>query len=297
MRLLTRLRDKIYGGAATLRVVKQTVAPNDTLLAGPYSGELGWELMEWSGYVRRLRDKYRRTIVISYAGHGCLYDGCEYYPHDLTLEASGYWYGSLSAKQIHAMVASYPRALGLRSYDWLHPTHLNNYAKFLLGPQLFWKPFERNRKHYPYDVAFHFRSIRRADQDEKNYPLEYARDLVQQCKSHGIQVCCIGHPLYALGLNNCDDLRSSNLRESCEVLKRIRLVVGGSSAPMHMASLCGLPIVVWWKATPFDTELRDRYLRLWNPHRASVFVVSDSNFQPSPEQVLGKILKALDSIS
>jgi hypothetical protein len=89
MSALRRLNHKIYSTAATLRVLKQTLVPNDTLLAGPYSGELGFELVESSGYVRRLNTKYRRTIVVSYAGHLCLYDQCEYYPHDLSLRNSG----------------------------------------------------------------------------------------------------------------------------------------------------------------------------------------------------------------
>src|SRR6266851_3120707 len=104
MRALSSLNYKIRAAAATSRVVKQTLAPNETLLAGPYSGELGFELMEWSGYVRRLSAKYRRTIVISYAGHACLYDRCDYYPHDQSLVDSGYWYGSLAAKQINALM-------------------------------------------------------------------------------------------------------------------------------------------------------------------------------------------------
>ena len=248
--------------------------------------------MEWSGYVRRLSAKYRRTIVVSYAGHDCLYDRCEYYPHDLSLKNSGYGFGSLEAKQISAMTASYAKALGLTSFDWLHPTHLNRYAKRILGPQLFWKPFELYRNEYRYDVAFHFRSIRRADLDEKNYPLDYARDLVNRCKAHGIRVCCIGHPQYAHSLDNCDDLRSSDLGQTREVLKGIRLVAGGSSAPMHLASLCGLPIVVWWKNSAFDPELRDKYLRLWNPHRAPVFIASESTFQPAPEDVFSQIIRA-----
>jgi len=295
MRALSRVNDKIYSTAATLRIAKQTLVPNDILLAGPYSGELGFELMEWSGYVRHLSAKYRRTIVVSYAGHGCLYDRCEYYPHDQSLENSGYGFGSLAPKQINAMMTSYVKALGLTSFDWLHPTHLNRYAKWILGPQLFWEPFQAHRDQHRYDVAFHFRSLRRADLDEKNYPLEWALDLVNRCKAHAIRVCCIGHPQYARSLDNCDDLRSTELRQTREVLKDIRIVAGGSSAPMHLASLCGLPIVVWWKNSAFDPHLRDKYLRLWNPHRAPVFVVSDSTFQPPPEQVFSQIMKALRS--
>ena len=295
IRELSRLDYKIYSTAATLHVVKQTLVPNDTLLAGPYTGELGFELMEWSGYVRRLSAKYRRTIVLSYAGNGCLYDRCEYYPHGLSLENSGYGYGSLEAKQIIAMKASYVKRLGLTTFDWLHPMHLNKYAKRILGPQLFWEPSQSHRNQRRYDVAFHFRSLRRADLDEKNYPFEWARDLVNRCKAHNIRACCIGHPQYARGLDNCDDLRSSDLGQTRDMLKGIKLVAGGSSAPMHLASLCGLPIVVWWKNSALDPHLRDKYLRLWNPHNTPAFVVSDSTFQPTPEQVFSQIIRALCS--
>jgi hypothetical protein len=290
----SRLTRKLRAAAATLRAVKRTLAPNDTLLAGPYSGELGWELMEWSGYVRRLSTQYKRAIVVSYAGHGCLYDRCEYYPHDLKLENSGYGYGLLSTSQIEAMMASYVTMLGLNSFDWLHPMHLNRYTKRIIGPQLFWERLESHRNEHQYDVAFHFRSLRRADRDGKNYRLEWARDLVNRCKAHEIRVCCIGHPQYARVLDNCDDLRSSDLEQTREVLKSVTIVAGGSSAPMHLASLCGLPIVTWWKAA-LDPDLRDRYLRLWNPHNAPVFVASDSTFQPSPEQVFSQIITALRS--
>jgi hypothetical protein len=203
--------------------------------------------MEWAGYVRQLSRKYNRTVVVSYAGHSCLYEGCEFYPHDLKLEASGYWYGSLTADKIRALAASYARGLKLTSFDWLHPTHLNRYTKSLIGAQLLWPPLERSRCEYRYEVAFHFRSLRREDLDEKNYPLEFAIDLVRRCSAQGMRVGCIGHPVYSLCPEGCDDLRSADLGDTRETLKTIRLVVGGSSAPMHLASLCGLPIVVWWK--------------------------------------------------
>jgi hypothetical protein len=293
MNALSRLTRKLYRTAATLHVIKQALAPNDILLAGPYAGELGFELMEWSGYVRRLSAKYRRTIVISYAGHSCLYDRCDYYPHYQSLANSGYWYGSLAAKQINALMAPYVKTLGLTSFDWLHPTHLNRYTKRILGPQLFWEPFQSHSDQHRYDVAFHFRSLRRADLDEKNYPFEWTRDLVNRCKAHKIRACCIGHPQYAHSPNNCDDLRSSDLGQTRELLKNIRIVAGGSSAPMHLASLCGLPIVVWWKNSALDPELRDKYLRFWNPHATPVFVVSDSTFQPPPDQVFSQIIEAL----
>jgi len=36
---------------------------NDCLIAGPFLGEFGWELMQWQGYIRQLSKFYKNTIV------------------------------------------------------------------------------------------------------------------------------------------------------------------------------------------------------------------------------------------
>src|SRR5437773_4979379 len=92
----------------------------------------------------------------------------------------------------------------------------------------------------------------------------------------GLRVCCIGHPEHSFALDGCDDLRSRDLSETRTALQSIKLLAGGSSAPMHLASLCGVPIVVW--RTVRDTEFCDRYLEFWNPHKTPVYIVSDSTF-------------------
>jgi ADP-heptose:LPS heptosyltransferase len=106
-------------------------------------------------------------------------------------------------------------------------------------------------------------------------------------------VCCIGHPKYSFGLDDCDDLRDSDLSHTRTALKSIKIVAGGSSAPMHLASLCGLPIVVWWKKALFPFDPRDKYICLWNPHKTPVFIASESTFQPAPEDVFSQIIRAL----
>jgi hypothetical protein len=239
MRTWTPLRETRRRISVTLHVLAQTLSRDDTLLAGPYCGELGWELMEWSGYVRRLSTRYHRTIVISYEGHSCLYDHCDYYSHDRMLQDSGYWYGSQPQPAIEAMVAHYRQRLGLTSFDWLHPTHLNRYTRQLLGPQVFWDPFDRDRTDCRYDVGFHFRSIHRADLDTKNYPPDYAADLVSRCQTAGMQVCCIGHPQYSLRPPNCDDLRSADLSMTRTALRTItRATSAASPSTWRAATQC-----------------------------------------------------------
>jgi hypothetical protein len=36
---------------------------SDYLIAGPFLGEFGWELMQWQGYIRQLSKFYKHTIV------------------------------------------------------------------------------------------------------------------------------------------------------------------------------------------------------------------------------------------
>jgi len=265
--------------------------PRNVLVAGPYVGELGWELMEWSGYVRKLSTTYRRTIAISYEGNAWLYEPCEYYAHSATLADSGYGYGSLPRAQINTILNNCATAFKIKSFDWFFPEHLNAISKQLIGGQLFWAPFEQKRRCI-YDVAFHFRNIRRSDLESKNYPIEFAYELIERCKNNGISVCCIGHRNYSLCPDNCTDFRTNELSETRAVLRSVMIVAGGSSGPMHLASLCGLAVVVWC------TEgIVDRYISTWNPHQSPVFVVSEKTFQPTPVEVFYKINEALKHVA
>ena len=37
---------------------------NNTLIAGPWIGEFGWELFAWHAYIRRLSRHFSKTIII-----------------------------------------------------------------------------------------------------------------------------------------------------------------------------------------------------------------------------------------
>ena len=65
-------------------------------------------------------------------------------------------------------------------------------------------------------------------------------------------------------------------------------VVGKNSGPMHLASLCGKPTIQWaedqWR---LDFSLR------WNPFRVPIYIVSNTESQPSPQLVYEAIDDAL----
>jgi len=67
----------------------------ETLLAGPWVGEFGWELCCWQGYIRKLSKKYTKTIVICREGHDFLYKDFadEIYNLDTPTSKANMWLG------------------------------------------------------------------------------------------------------------------------------------------------------------------------------------------------------------
>ena len=47
--------------------------PSDTLFAGPFLGEFGWELLCWQGFVRKVSRRYKTVIVYCPEGREALY--------------------------------------------------------------------------------------------------------------------------------------------------------------------------------------------------------------------------------
>lgn len=260
-----------------------------TLIAGPYAGEFGWELMEWQGWVRRLRKKYDHTVVISYAHREYLYEGCEFYAHDFELKNSGYAYGSLTKEKSVDIVEKRARKLGIKGYDWFAPHMLRRRVKIMIGRQDYIKFYEPPVNGRKYDIVFHFRDFQRDDGDFKNYPKRDADEIVQTCKDEGYAIACIGDTSLSYCPPAAHDMRSIELKETVRTISSSKLVVGGSSAPMHLASLCGIPIAVW--IGPRADVMR--YTDYWNPHKSKVFVVTDKTFQPDISEVLKVIRTAM----
>src|ERR1700761_1061440 len=84
------LADKIAGAMAALklRFFRQKI-----LVAGPFLGEFGHELMDWQAWVNTLAKQYREVHVITYPGRDFLYPGCKVHYHEVPLTQAGYRFG------------------------------------------------------------------------------------------------------------------------------------------------------------------------------------------------------------
>jgi len=270
-----------------------------TLIAGPWLNELGWELMVWQAAVRyqRISKKYDNVYVITFKNRECLYENCKVFSHDEQLINAGFGISKVSEKKIKFITQACVDHFAIKEIFDLFST--NTYCslpyrishKFRKGliHRKFYLPSEDNKR---FDISFHFRAFeRKGDTGIKSFSTEKADILVKLCKSQGLEVCCIGAPGYSYVANGAENRQSNDLAQTIATICASDLVVGGSSAPMHLSSLCGTPIVVWIGDPPGASRF---FSSIGNPFNSTVYLVTGETFNPSVEQILETINQALE---
>jgi hypothetical protein len=82
------------------------------------------------------------------------------------------------------------------------------------------------------------------------------------------------------------------------ILNSAVLCIGPSSGPMHLASLCGTPHLVWtdkkrWNLGFVKGTNRDRYERHWNPFNTKAIVVDEYGWNPPVGVILDETVNYL----
>ena len=285
------LRDKIIGALGALRL---RWFPRRVLVAGPYVGEFGHELMDWQAWVRAQTARYDEVHVITYPGRDYLYPGCRVHYHDVALETAGYKHGRFTPAQLEAMARKKAADLGLKNYDLLTALQLcTRYHQRYLLPAKFERLGLPPAAGEMRDVAFHFRQVNKAGPDQtRNYPREACDRLVEFCRAQGLNFFCIGHPRYAYCPPGVEDRRTEDLATSVAALRRTRLLAGELSGPMHLAQLAGTPILIW---APGQWRLDN--CERWNVFQVPTYIVSNETQPPEPEIVGQKIVAALADLA
>jgi hypothetical protein len=281
------LREKIQGALEGLRL---RFFPRPVLVAGPFLGEFGHELMEWQAWVRAQVPRHREVHVITYPGREALYPGCQVHTHDVPLEKAGYRFGRFRPEEIKARARAKAAELGLKNYDILTAQHLctRYHQRYILPAQfdlLRTPPLDGKYR----DIAFHFRWVKKEGPDQtRNYPQEMCDRLAALARERGHSLCCIGHPLYSYCPPGVEDLRSEDLAQSLAAISSARVVAGELSGPMHLAQLCAVPILIW-----ADGQWRIDTCRYWNVFKAPLFVVANDTHRPDPVRVADVLDEAL----
>ncbi len=259
---------------------------SSTLFAGPWLGEFGWELLNWQAFLRWLAPSYDKVIVSCRAGTEALYaDFAHEFRHHAVKGTS----------ETNTMLkVDTPDELA-RALSEIPPgaDHL---------PHVGWQPDAR-KVFVPYgtpdparstDVLFHPRG--RGFGTDRNWDTDKWSALLAGLAEAGVSVGCIGLSHATLDIpGDWPDYRDIPLRESMDVIASAKLVVGPSSGPMHLASLCRTPHLVWTDTKGYarGRTNRTKYERWWNPFDTPAYVVDHEGFDPRPETILEATLAAV----
>jgi hypothetical protein len=254
------------------------------LIAGPWVGEFGWELFGWQGVLRNLAPDYDKVIVYGKPGHAYLYEDFadEYINFIPRGKEPNMWMNGTTnfLPPFHSKKAL-----------WIKPqqfTFIEN------PPQQAFMRYGTQGVPKEIDIVYHARSLTKYGSgymtwDDKNW-----MELLNGFDRHTI--ACIGAEDGASYYSGAD-FRGANIKVTCDILSRTKVLVGPSSGPIHLGSLCETPHVVW----SGHYMNKDRYEAWWNPFNTKLrtIVPPDSpwenkvEWQPKPNQVAEKIEELL----
>lgn len=256
------------------------------LVAGPWAGEFGWEIMSWQGLLRKLSSNYDEVIVSAPAGHEPFYaDFCtKYLPHSIRGAADRWWMpGRLPecarlCEELRRMGGYYAKP------SHCYPMTKQKFIKF--GDAK--RAVECQNK---FDVVLHARGdmSRRA---AASWSLQNWNEVVCALINDGLRVAAIGTTAWLP--TGVYDRRNLPLSELMDLMAAATLVVGPSSGPMHLASLCGTPHIVWTDNRHHGAikgTNRARYEKIWNPLNTPVKVLDSEGWRPKAVTVLLAIEK------
>ena len=262
-----------------------------TLIAGPWVGEFGWELFAWHGYIRALSRKYDKTIIISRENSKALYD--DFATEFIAYNPSGgdpdaFFMHNVDVKKCFKEVLiknkiplNEDTTLLLSRRIGVPPhTHYEQgviFGKYLIKPEYICFGEEGQKQ---YDFVFHIRN--RSLRKEDNWNLENWFKLKELLGDK--KIACIGTKNNSGHVEGTEDLRDLDLKKVFDVLRNARCTFGSSSGPIHLASLCGCPHIVWG-----DRSLSQyRYEENWNPLRTRASFLSEFGWHPTAEYVYEK---------
>ncbi len=256
------------------------------LLAGPWVGEFGWELFGWQGYLRHLSKSYKEVHVISRPGHGRLYEDFaasfhEFDPQSWETAMQNCYNIKASPAELVNSIPHTDYFSGLFNINVQYDGHRAVDNSGMFGMQVFHK-YQKVGEAKPFDLLFHPRN--KPSDSLRNWSKDNWQKLVDLLKDR-YTIATIGNE-QAFALEGTTDLRAIPLAELIDHMCCAKLVVGPSSGPMHLASLCGTKHLVW------SSEVnRLRYKSWWNPFSTEVEFVSNGDFDlragwnPDPQAI------------
>ncbi|MCP3681772.1 MAG: glycosyltransferase family 9 protein [bacterium] len=260
------------------------------LLARTHGCEWGWLVATFIPYLRRISHKYDKIVIVCNEGEEYL---CEFATSFEYMDKKGRSSGWLFKDKAIGMPSKFKRMYP--GYKIVTPTKKNCTTK-----KREYVKYGTFYEYLRYDIVLHSRSEAKYGRGNRNWPVaRYSKLLKKLRLDRELSVCSIGTFAGSYHIPGTLDMRGADLEYLCNVMASSRVCVGCSSGPMHLAQLCGCRVVVWT-----DNEYqkwvggtnKDRYKRLWNPHKTKAKVIEDYGWQPPADVVAKAVNKMLRKV-
>jgi len=294
--LVSILKDKLKKNIKRYYIKKPILSlddfngKSDYLVAGPFLGEFGWELMQWQGYIRQLSKFYKHTIVYGRPSSS-------YFYKDFVTEFRALNNLSWDSDAYELKNFDYTEwSKQFSGYDILIADNRCKKLQSILQQDII--PFGVPKQKNKFDLVVHARNIPTFNSNEKkrsrNWPLTSWDNL---CKSlSSLKIASVGIKELSYAPKGTEDLRGIQTEELCSILASSKCCVGPSSGLIHLASLCKTPHIVWTSENNGSKRFGGvgyRYKRSWNPLSTKVKLINDEGDQPSYDYVKKEILNFL----
>jgi hypothetical protein len=254
--------------------------------AGPWVGEFGWELFNWQGYLRKLSKNYEKMIVACRTGNNFLYSD---FAETISIDNIGYNCDCAINLEFNPNTITLDNA----PHDRLIPP-----IRVIEIKEQEFIQFGNKNTNIVYDIVFHIRKTNKFNTGYRNWENKNWNKLISLLPD-GLKYACIG-TIEGAGdppSSIVDDCRGINLESLADMIASSRVVVGPSSGPIHFASLCGTPHVVWSN----HSKNRYRYTKEWNPLNTECRYIDmtegrtteDRDWDVDPKIVTEKIMELL----
>ena len=244
--------------------------PATNKVFGPFWGEFGWEIAQWAPYVNRHAGDTDRIMCMP--GHADLYGA------DVPISQSSPRPDGAVPDMMNCSMSKASMFINLKiKLRKGVPVIDAETLPIPLGPGL-----GATREH----VVLHCRGIEKCE--ERNLAPAKWDKIVKDLNDNGVVPYLIGSFAHDYSPDgDAVDCTGDPLSSIIMLLRSARVVVGGSSGPMHLAQACETPVVVWSGNAAKD---KPRYKEVWN-HFDSPTTFVASTWQPG----VGKILKAIEN--
>jgi hypothetical protein len=275
------------------------------LVTGVCVSEFGWELLEWQGYLRSISSSFAKIVISSTDGLFPLYADMHpiFIPHRICGSRDCHRLRSGTIKNPDELVrvrGEIDKVVKQLSFEGYKVKQISAGARYPIASQKFVKyGCAQNIASYDrFAIVIHARNCQENHPfGGSNYPEELWDVLIAQMyrRLGGVTIAAIGTKEASLAPRGVADYRGVPLMEVMDLMASAKLVIGPSSGPMHLASLCGTPHVVWCtdKNQPAIANTNyKRYTSAWNPFGTPVEVVLHrKGVPPSPNQLVESIVR------